>query len=137
MAHQKLSEEEARQPEEHINQTFYQLIMQKNLLKPEQFDIDPADENIWELILERANKVKMEYVAMRRNPKIAFRDQRMRDSFHRFCCLIGGFYVQEWSVVHSEVEGYKNRKQRRAEMKEAKSKRQQEWKENRNESGNN
>ena len=101
--------------------------MQKHLLKPEQFDIDPRDENIWELILERANRVKQEYVAMRRNPKIEFRDQRMKDAFHRFCCLVGGFFVKEWNVVNPDVPGYKNRHERRAEMKEARKKKMEEW----------
>lgn len=127
MAHQKLSEEEAGKPEEYINQTFYQLIMQKHLLRPEQFDIDPRDENLWEIILERANKIKMEYVAMRRNPKIQFRDQRLRDLFHRFVCLVAGFYQEEWQVVYPNVPGYKNRKERREEMKAAKKRRIEKW----------
>jgi len=104
MAHKKLSEEEARIVEEHINQTMYQLIMQKHPLKPEQFNIDERDQNIWEIILERANKVKIEYVSMRRNPKIKFRDDRMKAAFHRFCCLVGGFYTKEWNVVERPVE---------------------------------
>ena len=98
MDNKKLNEKDAHIPEEQINQTLYKLIIQKNLLKPEQFNIDPRDENIWEIILERANKVKMEYVSMKKNPKIEFHDQRMKDSFHRFCCLVGGFFTEEWMV---------------------------------------